>query len=300
MPNVLVVDSSPVDQKIIARLLEHLPDLRLVFTRNGEEGLNQLKQNDFHVVLTDLVIPGFDGFDLLTHIMSHYPLTPVILMTNVGNEAAAVKALQLGASGYLPKKSLNENLVDTIENVLDESRAERERLKLLDCIEKSDFSFVLENDANMFPPLISFLHRSVRAVGLCDETSGIHVCVSLEEALNNALFHGNLELDSLLRDGDQKTYHNLAAERRVTDPYCRRKIYVDVKVTAEEGCFVVRDEGPGFDPQLVPDPTAPENLEKSSGRGLLLMKTFMDDVRHNKLGNQVTMIKRSAHKEARE
>ena len=56
------------------------------------------------------------------------------------------------------------------------------------------------------------------------------------------------------------------------------------------GTFFVRDEGPGFDPNKLPDPTDPANLEKVSGRGLLLMKTFMDEVTFNATGNQVTMV----------
>jgi anti-sigma regulatory factor (Ser/Thr protein kinase) len=54
----------------------------------------------------------------------------------------------------------------------------------------------------------------------------------------------------------------------------------------------VRDEGPGFDPGGLPDPTDPANLERPCGRGLLLMKTFMDEVRYNDRGNEVTMRKR--------
>ncbi|MAP72850.1 MAG: hypothetical protein CMJ55_01125 [Planctomycetaceae bacterium] len=70
------------------------------------------------------------------------------------------------------------------------------------------------------------------------------------------------------------------------------------KVTVE--CFlnedivrvVIQDEGPGFDVNKVPDPTLPENLDKPSGRGVMLMKAFMDDVLYNEVGNQLTFIKR--------
>jgi anti-sigma regulatory factor (Ser/Thr protein kinase) len=61
------------------------------------------------------------------------------------------------------------------------------------------------------------------------------------------------------------------------------------------GEFVIRDEGPGFDPASLPDPTDPENIEKACGRGLLLMRTFMDKVDYNRTGNQVTLTKRANH-----
>ena len=56
--------------------------------------------------------------------------------------------------------------------------------------------------------------------------------------------------------------------------------------------IVVRDEGPGFQQKELPDPTDPANLDKLSGRGLLLIQTFMDEIRFNDQGNEITLIKR--------
>jgi anti-sigma regulatory factor (Ser/Thr protein kinase) len=63
-------------------------------------------------------------------------------------------------------------------------------------------------------------------------------------------------------------------------------------MTRLEAVFAIRDEGQGFDPASLPDPTDPANLERISGRGLLLIQTFMDKVEHNESGNQITMTKR--------
>ena len=54
----------------------------------------------------------------------------------------------------------------------------------------------------------------------------------------------------------------------------------------------VEDQGPGFDPGQVADPLAPENLGRESGRGLLLMRSFLTCVRHNERGNRVTLCQR--------
>ena len=55
--------------------------------------------------------------------------------------------------------------------------------------------------------------------------------------------------------------------------------------------FVVRDQGPGFNPSTLPDPTSPQYLDRPSGRGLLLMRAFMDAVIYNDAGNEVTLVK---------
>ena len=64
--------------------------------------------------------------------------------------------------------------------------------------------------------------------------------------------------------------------------------------TLDSATIIIRDEGPGFDLSSLRDPTDPENLEKAGGRGLLLINAFMDEVRHNERGNQITMIKNKA------
>ena len=92
--------------------------------------------------------------------------------------------------------------------------------------------------------------------------------LALEESFNNAINHGN---------------------RR--DP----KKQVTIAFDVDETCFTITiaDRGEGFDPSVVPDPRADENLEKPSGRGIMLMRAYMDEVRFNKKGNQVQMIKRN-------
>ncbi|HEY7428312.1 MAG TPA: ATP-binding protein, partial [Gemmataceae bacterium] len=107
-----------------------------------------------------------------------------------------------------------------------------------------------------------------------------------------ALYHGNLEVGSELRESDEKAYRQLVEERRHSKPYADRRIHVHARASADEACYVVRDEGPGFNPNILPDPTDPANLEKVTGRGLLLIRTFMDEVRHNEKGNEIVMIKR--------
>ena len=95
-----------------------------------------------------------------------------------------------------------------------------------------------------------------------------------------------------MRETDEKGYYRLAKERRYQEPFRDRRVRVIATLTRDEATFVVRDEGLGFDPSLLPDPTDPSNLGKVSGRGLLLIQTFMDHVEHNPTGNEITMMKR--------
>ncbi|MFM8274381.1 MAG: ATP-binding protein, partial [Gemmata sp.] len=81
-------------------------------------------------------------------------------------------------------------------------------------------------------------------------------------------------------------------ERRTLHPYAPRRVYVTARLTPEQATFVIQDEGPGFDVTKLPDPTDPDFLERASGRGILLMRAFTDEVRYNTTGNRCTMVKR--------
>jgi serine/threonine-protein kinase RsbW len=106
---------------------------------------------------------------------------------------------------------------------------------------------------------------------LCELGYRPHDCLgirlALEEAVVNGLRHGNT--------GDPS-----------------KQVLVRIAVGSDGVLVEVEDEGPGFNPAAVPDPTAPENRDKPSGRGLLLMRHYMTWVRFSKRGNCVTLCKR--------
>jgi CheY-like chemotaxis protein/anti-sigma regulatory factor (Ser/Thr protein kinase) len=294
MASVLVVDDSPVDRRLVGALLAKTPNIDVLYAADGEEALSVLSQRRPNLVVTDLIMPNMDGLELVAAIVSKYPLVPVILMTGKGSEEIAVQALKAGAASYVPKSVVQNLLVETVENVLSMAQEEQTQAKLSECM--TGCYFVIENDASLISAMVKYVRSFVRRTGLCDETNSIRTCVALEEALNNAMFHGNLEIDSTLREQDRTLYRTLIDERRRAEPYGSRRIHVDIRVTATHGEFVIRDEGRGFDPRQLPDPTDPLNIEKPSGRGLLLMRTFMDDVSFNDRGNEVTLVKRrTAH-----
>ncbi|MGE3776110.1 MAG: response regulator [Pirellulaceae bacterium] len=290
MAAVLVVDDSPVDRRLVGALLSKSPHIEVLFAADGEEAVGLMQQRQPNLVVTDLIMPNMDGLELVAAIVARFPLVPVILMTGKGSEQIAVDALKAGAASYVPKSALAHLLLETVENVLAMAHEEQTQARLGECM--AGCYFVLENDSALISAMIKYVRSFVRRTGLCDETNSIRTCVALEEALNNAMYHGNLEIDSALRETDRNRYRSVIEERRRMEPYGSRRIHLDIRVTPQQGEFVIRDEGGGFDPRDLPDPTDPLNIERPSGRGLLLMRTFMDDVRFNDRGNQVTLVKR--------
>ena len=96
------------------------------------------------------------------------------------------------------------------------------------------------------------LASAAAAAGLDGDTA-VNIGVAVRESLINAIKHGNR-----------------------LDP--AKQVHFSVALAADVLEIVVADEGPGFDPESVPDPFAPENLLKPDGRGMLMMRSFMDEV----------------------
>jgi len=107
--------------------------------------------------------------------------------------------------------------------------------------------------------------EEVKSHGFSTEAS-FSIKLAMEEAVTNAIKHGN-RFD--------KT----------------KKVHIRWACNSTSFTMSVRDEGHGFDPKDVPDPTAPENLALPYGRGLMLMQAYMDRVSYNDAGNEVTMVK---------
>lgn len=92
------------------------------------------------------------------------------------------------------------------------------------------------------------------------------VRVALEEAMSNAFNHGHRTLPA------------------------GTPIYLEYHAEHDRVTIAVEDQGPGYTPEAVPDPTLDENLERTSGRGLFLIRAYMSEVRHNAKGNRLEMV----------
>ena len=294
MSTILVVDDSNVDRLMIGGLLQKEEGTQVLYASNGAEALEVLGEAELDLVITDLVMPEIDGLGLVARIREDHPLVPVILVTSQGSEEVAVKALQEGASSYVPKRSLGSDLAETVELVLSSAAQERCRSELMNSMTRSESVWSLANDRRLFGPLVSHIQESLSSLGLLDEGDTTRAGVALEEALVNAAEHGNLGVDSTLREQDRDAYLGLVAQRRLESPYRDRRIDLEVRLDPQEAVFIVRDQGEGFDPSSLADSRDPENLLKVSGRGVLIMRTFMDDVRFNDAGNEVTLVKKAS------
>ncbi len=121
----------------------------------------------------------------------------------------------------------------------------------------------LPNDRSQIEAARDLIIDAITAAGY-PEAAGFAIRLAFEEAVSNAFRHGHRDLDA--------------------------PVMVEFSVTPQETHIAVEDQGPGFNPEAVPDPTLDENLEQPGGRGLLLMRAYMSEVEYNARGNRVRMV----------
>ena len=299
MPTILLVDDAATDRRLIGGVLER-NGFAVRYAENGRGAMKQLARSLPDAVLTDMQMPEMDGLELVKAVRAAYPAVPVILMTGHGSETLAAQALQHGAASYVPKSQVQKLLINSVRRVLELARGDANYQRLIDHTKISDFHFELSNDPSLVEPLIALVQQMVGGMGVCDAASRLQVGVALEQAILNAMFHGNLELSSAEMRADKENQRqdsgtetaspSLVEQRLQSEPYKDRKVFVRALVTRDEARVAVRDEGRGFNVQNCLDVSRSD--DENAGRGLVLMWALMDKVIYNKTGNEVTLVKR--------
>jgi two-component system invasion response regulator UvrY len=115
MIKILIVDDHMIFREGIKRVLAAASDIKVAGEAgNGNEALRALKRNHYDVVLQDLSLPDIDGLDLLRSIKNHNPDLPVLVLSFYPEDQYAVRVLKEGASGYLTKESVPNDLIHAI------------------------------------------------------------------------------------------------------------------------------------------------------------------------------------------
>ena len=291
MPIILLVDDSEVDRRLMAGLLGVDFDWLVSHAKNGVEALEMMSDASPDVVVTDMLMPEMDGMELVTQLGMAYPSVPVVLVTGQEDASLAFKALKQGAASYVPKSKLAEKLLETVEQVLALRDADHFDERIVQVTTNTRYRFVIDNDPSLIAPLVDRVQQGMIGMQLCSPAQRMHIGVALEEALINAMYHGNLELPphrlaeirQLLHEGKKS---DLVEMRRQQSPYQERRIQVAADFNRQRAQFVVGDEGKGFDTAAA---LAAPDIDAASGRGLVLIQTFMDEVVFNASGNEMRM-----------
>ena len=257
---ILIVDNNDELRVLLEQALGRLGH-EVVVTGERSKALRRDDLDSFDLIISDLSEAEVNGEPISELHRKH-------LVTPLGEEfkgRGVIKAFKMGAANYLRSPYNREELREIVEQTLAQKlRYVNEPSYFSHVHEKIEFE--LPSDLALMNGVLEYLQERVAKLGLIrPERSNLFV--ALDEAFVNAVKHGN-----------------------------KNDLTKLVKITAElspkEAAFTVEDEGEGFDIREIPNPCDPENLFRTSGRGVLLIYNIMDEVEYNAQGNRVKMIKR--------
>ena len=246
---------------------------------------------------------GFSSDTSYTNnVVKLYPGDRIIYYTDGLPEMKDRHGLKLGSSGLINiinrysdeinAGSLTAGIVRELE-LFSGNKEYEDDLTIL-CLEMTDSYYYGWTTSNIdIDQAARLLINPLKDKGCNDSMLMKRIQLAIYEALMNAIDHGNLEINSRCKNinCDEAAYELIKKERLADPEYGNRSIMAGYQVSDNRITYHIKDEGGGFDYMNIEDPTASHNLIKYSGRGIALIKMYMDEVSFNEKGNEIIMVK---------
>ncbi|HMT07121.1 MAG TPA: ATP-binding protein [Pyrinomonadaceae bacterium] len=256
---ILIIDDHDDLASSLAEVFSHTGHLvDIVEDRTSALAITDIEAYD--LVITDL--------DIEYHTDTDTAELPTCLPKQVieVTEGQEIKAFKICASNFRREPLEEDELKNMVATILDY------KIRYVDLVENvadllENIEFELPSAVSLMHIVLDYLMKRVEKLGVIKPEES-NLFVALDEAFVNAVKHGN-KFDS------------------------NKLVRISASVSKDEARFTVEDEGEGFDVKNIPDPLDPQNLFKTSGRGVLFIYNIMDEVSYNDRGNRLTMVKRN-------
>ncbi len=262
--NVLVVDD---ERDVLSTLSEILSELKLnpITAADGAEAMEKIKTRKIDLIITDLMMPTMDGFELIQRTRQLNINIPIAVISGHGEVKNVVNALSHGAYNFITKPFT----IKEIENIVKRGLRLREfslgTHRLLEGI-RNTCEMEIPSYPHLLPSATLYIVRECQWRGMEDEAILSNISISVDELLNNALLHGNDLNES-------------------------KKILVQLVFTQGTFSLSVEDEGEGFDYKNLVSEFSENAQALPTKRGLFIVNYLMDELTFNEKGNRVTMVK---------
>jgi serine/threonine-protein kinase RsbW len=226
---------------------------------NRAEALNINNIKSFDLVVTDL-----DGEKCTLNSTDNLNLPTCLPVISAADEN--IKAFKICAANFRRDEFNEDELKNFVETILNYKSQFVDKIEVVQNL-REKIEFELPSAIGTMHSVLDYLMKRVEKIGVIDVEKS-NLFIALDEAFVNAVKHGN----------------KFNAQKLVK---------ITAEVSAKEARFTIEDEGEGFKVDEIPDPTNPENLFKTSGRGVMFIYNIMDEVKYNERGNRLEMIKRN-------
>ncbi len=290
-PLALVVDDEVVNRTTLAKVLRK-EGYDVVEGADGEEAVRLARERRPSLILLDIDMPRKSGLEALEEIREADPDVPVVIVTASDEPGHGREALELGAVNFLRKPYDVQEVRFVAERILAALREEADIRPALRMLRERRTALEIGNDLALLSKVVAFLGHELKLHYPGYDVPATDVKLALYEALANAVEHGNLEISY-----DEKTkaleseggITRLIGERASAQPYKDRTVLLDASYEVGRVVYRIRDAGRGFRHEAIAQEKSLGDTSALHGRGILLIKHYMDEVRWNREGNEVVM-----------
>lgn len=234
--------------------------------RSAGRLLSWLGANPVEVVLVHITNDS-NGAKTVARIRERFPMLPILALADECDSATLGQAIRYGANHFVIDAHDNNVLSGTIERLVNFKMEHLRYTKVMPYIH-TRFQASIPSQLELLGGMVFYLTEEMFKHGIIN-LNQINVKIALVEALTNAMEHGN-GLDE------------------------KKQVHIEAEFNYDEARIDIVDEGSGFDIDGLPDPTTEKNLFRPRGRGIYMMRQFLDEVTFSPPGNQITLVKRRA------
>jgi CheY-like chemotaxis protein len=274
---ILVVDDDPSIRRIVGDVLRKRLAATVDDAPDGAAALETVEsaREPYDLVITDMQMPGLTGLELLEALLARRPDLPVVILTAHRSDANVLRSLEKGAADFVVKPIELEPFVGQIRHVLDARSAPADAAAMMEI--RSEFTGWVELTAPTDFEYVTRFNRFTTLLGdtPISEEDRDDIRMAINELGQNAVEWGNRN-----------------------DP--GKRIHLSYCVFGDRLVFKIEDEGEGFDPARLNDPSVDplahivqrmQEGKRAGGYGVFITRRLMDDITYNDRGNVVLLTK---------
>jgi serine/threonine-protein kinase RsbW len=262
-PRLLLVDSRNAWSRRLHQIL-HENGVELDVLSSAQTALASLQSRFCDALLLEVPLSDMPAAQMIGITRRRFPFLPIVVLAAESGMSEAVSALNAGAFHFIPANFEPRQALGTLRKIL---ALQNEPVTLARALRelKQTIQFSLPSSVDYIAGAAALLTEALVRFGIVT-IEEINIKIAIVEALTNAMEHGN-----------------------GFDPH--KLVKVEAKFLETKAEIKINDQGRGFNHRKLPNPTAPENLYKPRGRGIYMIYRLMDEVRYNRKGNSVRLVK---------
>ena len=295
---IIVADDEELIREVIRKAIERFLGYEVIEAVDGVDALEKVERLTPNLLITDIRMPRMDGMQVLEEIRTRGLDLPVVILTGYGQIEDALKAIKLGAKGFMKKPFDLSHIITLIESIFTTVDEREDISAVMAFVRSGSLTLQVPNNFLNLEKVVNYVISVIRSTWQVGRNELNDLRVAFYEAVVNAFEHGNLKIDKSEKERcllkGHSVYRKYLLEQMQLEENKGKFITCFVNIDPVRVEVAVLDEGDGFDHSRAYEDfegMSPDEFMKTYGRGLFLIRKLVDEVSFNEKGNLIKLVK---------